>query len=91
MITTCCSGEELNVGTSLNNYLSFEARLTGSTAVGFQGTLVLFWPGAPGGPAGAGCSANVTWPMLTAISILGSGPVNTASVAIMVSPCYGLI
>ncbi|CAL8465182.1 g4717 [Coccomyxa elongata] len=76
-------GEELTVGTSLNNYLSFEARLIGNTAVGYQGTMVLFWPGAPGGSAGSSCDANVTWPMLTAISVLGSGPVNTASVAIM--------
>lgn len=100
--TTCCyswtdedhsrsvyAGEELSVGTSLDNYLSFEARVTGSTSAGFQGTMVLYWPGPPSGGAGSSCNANVTWPMLTSIYILGSGPVNTASVAIMVCIlCY---
>ncbi len=81
-----CTGEELTVGTSQNNYLGFETQLTGNTAMGYQGTMVLFWPGAPGGSTGSSCDANVTWPMLTAVSVLGSGPVNTASVAIMVSP-----
>lgn len=80
------AGEELTVGTSLNSYLGFEAQLTGNTAMGYQGTMVLFWPGVPGGSAGTSCDANVTWPMLTAVSVLGSGPVSTASVAIMVSP-----
>ncbi len=86
MLTTVhCAGEELSVGTSLNNYLSFEVRLTGSTSVGLQGNMALYWPGAPGGGQGSGCTANVTWPMLTAITILGSGPVNTASVSVTVS------
>ena len=88
-IADACTGEDLNVGTSQNNYLAFEVRET-SSGMGdnsSQGSLVIYWPGAPNAGEN-GCSANVTWPLLTNVTVLGVSSVNPASVAVQVRHIY---
>ena len=84
------TGEELDVGSAQDNYLGFEARQVSSSGGSQQGSLVLFWPGSPGAGTGSGCSGNITWPLLDNITVLGAGPVNTASIALTVR-CLGLL
>ena len=81
-----CTGEDLNVGMSQNNYLAFEVRQTSSGMGGnsSQGSLVIYWPGTPNS-GNNGCSANVTWPLLTNVTVLGVSAVNPASVAVEVT------
>ncbi len=85
MYVLTAAGEELNVGTSQNNYLAFEVRVMSSGMGGnsSQGSLVTYWPGVPNQGA-SGCSATVTWPVLANVTILGVSAVNTASVAVQV-------
>ena len=73
------------MGTTQNNYMAFEVRemSSGVGANSSQGSLVTYWPGVPNQGAN-GCSANVTWPVLNAITVLGASAVNTASVAVQV-------
>ena len=79
------TGEELDVGTSQNNYLVFEVReqSSGVGANSSQGSLVTYWPGVPNQGA-KGCSASVTWPVLNTVIVLGIPAVNTATVAVQV-------
>ena len=73
------------MGTSQNNYLAFEVRET-SSGIGdnsSQGSLIIYWPGMPNA-GNNGCSANVTWPLLTNVTVLGVSAVNPASVAVQV-------
>ena len=79
-----CAGDELDVGTAQNNYLAFEAREVSQTGGGTQGTFVVYWPGPPGTGSTGGCSANVTWPILDTVIVLGVGPVDLSSVTVMV-------
>ncbi len=79
-----CAGDELNVGTAQNNYVAYEAREVSQTGGATQGTFVVYWPAPPGTEGVAGCSANVTWPMLDMVNILGVGPVDLSSVTVMV-------
>lgn len=67
------------MGKARDTYLAFAARQ--DTAVG-AGALVLYWPNAPNGSAG--CSSNISWPILDAVTILGIPPVDTASVSVLV-------
>ena len=74
------------MGTSQNNYLAFEVRET-SSGMGdnsSQGSLIIYWPGMPNA-GNNGCSANVTWPLLTNVTVLGISAVNPASVAVQVT------
>ncbi len=84
-VVNACTGEDLNVGTSQNNYLAFEVRET-SSGMGdnsSQGSLIIYWPGMPSAGNNGG-SANVTWPLLTNVTVLGVSAVNPASVAVQV-------
>ncbi len=74
----------MDVGTAQNNYLAFEAREVTHSGVGTQGSFVVYWPGPPGSAGAGGCTANVTWPILDTVTVLGVGPVDLASVTIMV-------
>jgi hypothetical protein len=74
----------MQIGTAQNNYLAFEAREISSPESGPQGTLVLYWPAAPSGQ-NSGCSANVTWPLLDDVIVLGVGPLDPKTVTITVS------
>ncbi|CAL8465181.1 g4716 [Coccomyxa elongata] len=76
-------GDEMDVGTAQNNYLAFEAREVTHSGVGTQGSFVVYWPGPPGSAGTGGCTANVTWPTLDTVTVLGVGPVDLASVTIM--------
>ena len=67
-------------GTTRTNYLAFEAHQETGAAGGQQGTLVLFWPGPPGHGGDSSCSANVSWPVLDAVTVLGVGCVDVASI-----------
>ena len=85
-VVNACTGEDLSVGTSQNNYLAFEVRET-SSGMGdnsSQGSLIIYWPGMPNA-GNNGCSANVTWPLLTNVTVLGISAVNPASVAVQVT------
>ena len=85
-LTGVLAGEDLDVGTARSNYLAYEARLVGSPGGTRQGTLVLFWPGAPGQGTGTSCS-NMSWPVLDRVMVLGGGPVDTGSITFMVHSC----
>ena len=73
------------VGTSQNHYLAFEVRVLSSGLGGnsLQGSLVTYWPGVPGQGAN-GCNANVHWPILDNVTVVGVPAVNTASIAVQV-------
>ena len=70
------------MGSAQDNCLGFEARQVSAAGSTQQGSLALFWPGAPGAGTGAVCSAGVAWPLLDNVTVLGTGPIDTASVAI---------
>ena len=74
----------MKIGVAQNNYLAFEAREVTQSGAGTQGSFVVYWPGPPGSSSTAGCTANVTWPILDTVTVLGVGPVDLASVTIMV-------
>ena len=84
-IKDACTGEDLDVGTLQNNYLAFEVReiSSGMSGNSSQGSLVIYWPGIPNF-GNNGCSANVTWPLLTNVTVLGVSAVNPATVAVQV-------
>ena len=68
------------MGRARDNYLAFEARQYSASG---SGALAIYWPNAPGGAAG--CSGNISWPILDTVTILGVPAVDTASVSVLVS------
>ena len=82
------AGEEPNVGQEQDNYLAFEAHLDTVSGGGTtSGSLVVYWPNAPGGSAG--CSSNTSWPLLDTVTLLGVPTADPDSVTVLVRalPC----
>ena len=82
-VSTFAVGEEPNVGLEQDNYLAFEAHLDATSGGGSTiGSLVVYWPNAPGGRAG--CSSNTSWPLLDTITLLGVPTADPDSVTVLV-------
>jgi hypothetical protein len=64
------------VGQAQDNYLAFEARLDTKAD---SGVMVLYWPNGS-----AGCSSNISWPILDTVTVLGVAPVDPNSVTVLV-------
>jgi hypothetical protein len=77
----CTAGEEPHVGQAQDNYLAFEARLDTKAD---SGAMVLYWPNG-----GAGCSSNISWPILDTVTVLGVPPVDPESITVLVRMLEG--
>ncbi|KAK9804677.1 hypothetical protein WJX73_009282 [Symbiochloris irregularis] len=72
-------GEEVDLGTGANNYISMTAT---AAQGGGSGRLDIQFQGNPLAQTNAGCSSGIDWPSISAIRILGAGAVDTSSVTV---------